>query len=239
MFRGSSPLARGLQREALRRTFGLGIIPARAGSTPRTGAARGTRPDHPRSRGVYPPLETTSPGQQGSSPLARGLPPVGELDLLLAGIIPARAGSTGCRMTLRRALGDHPRSRGVYGYELRSVDRSVGSSPLARGLPPDLQGLRMTSRIIPARAGSTLRSWTWGGGTPDHPRSRGVYLSWGPPTPQVVGSSPLARGLRRPQRGCVLVVRIIPARAGSTAAGSSRPPCGPDHPRSRGVYSAP
>ena len=52
--------------------------------------------------------------------------------------------------------------------------------------------------IIPARAGFTLRDalavFYW----EDHPRSRGVYVTgyWWPAVR--AGSSPLARGLRRP-----------------------------------------
>ena len=55
---------------------------------------------------------------------------------------------------------------------------------------------------------------------------------------QPIGSSPLARGLRRrpphPRRG----TRIIPARAGFTGVTARRLTGGGDHPRSRGVYGA-
>ena len=70
-------------------------------------------------------------------------------------IIPARAGSTDrccCRPTM---LTDHPRSRGVYARPAVFIIGKVGSSPLARGLPP-------TCRLTP-------------GLSQDHPRSRGVY----------------------------------------------------------------
>ena len=52
------------------------------------------------------------------------------------------------------------------------------------------------------------------------------------------GSSPLARGLRPGADGFAVHGRIIPARAGFTAASRLRPPVVPDHPRSRGVYAA-
>ena len=52
--RGSSPLARGLPERPDDETYTARIIPARAGFT-RTPAPRpAPRPDHPRSRGVYP-----------------------------------------------------------------------------------------------------------------------------------------------------------------------------------------
>ena len=71
----------------------------------------------------------------------------------------------------------------------------------------------------------------------DHPRSRGVYGSVSGVSTTCPGSSPLARGLRTSARARSRRSRIIPARAGFTAAqrGSLHRP--PDHPRSRGVYS--
>ena len=51
-------------------------------------------PDHPRSRGVYIRRVDRDAEQLGSSPLARGLLPVGVPDADRLGIIPARAGFT-------------------------------------------------------------------------------------------------------------------------------------------------
>ena len=53
-----------------------------------------------------------------------------------------------------------------------------------------------------------------------------------------VGSSPLARGLRSRHWRSSGRLRIIPARAGFTATHRRRLRPGPDHPRSRGVYSS-
>ena len=50
---GSSPLARGLLAQTLRNACSDGIIPARAGFTPRRMRRRASSGDHPRSRGVY------------------------------------------------------------------------------------------------------------------------------------------------------------------------------------------
>ena len=73
---------------------------------------------------------------RGSSPLARGLPPV-----------PHLGGSV---------LVDHPRSRGVYLDENPDADADLGSSPLARGLRFGTADPCSRHRIIPARAGFTL-----------------------------------------------------------------------------------
>ena len=92
--------------------------------------------------------------------------------------------------------------------------------------------------IIPARAGFTGDSSRRARLLVDHPRSRGVYRSvkWG--ASHWRGSSPLARGLPRGCPSHLLLLGIIPARAGFTSvlvrAGSGAE----DHPRSRGVYHA-
>ena len=135
--------------------------------------------------------------------------------------------------------------------------RSTGSSPLARGLRVgDDIGVGAVG-IIPARAGFTNFDPLHRRGPGDHPRSRGVYsytpsisIDWGGIIPAragftstarsarsaMIGSSPLARGLRHLSGSALLPGRIIPARAGFTRPGrpvSGRPG---DHPRSRGVY---
>ena len=111
---------------------------------------------------------------------------------------------------------DCPRSRGVYMPRQGTRACRHGSSPLARGLhvhgPDAVAGVR----IIPARAGFTPAASPPGGGPSDHPRSRGVYVSYFFSGTLVHGSSPLARGLRW---GCYRRARkpgIIPARAGFT-----------------------
>ena len=92
--RGSSPLARGLHRSGCFQWRVRGIIPARAGFTPRPGPNLAHHQDHPRSRGVYRLPAQRAPSPEGSSPLARGLRG-----------LPRHHGA---------AAPDHPRSRGVY-----------------------------------------------------------------------------------------------------------------------------
>ena len=115
-------------------------------------------------------------------------------------------------------VGDHPRTRGVYGD---GQGEAVGEL-----------------RIIPAHAGFTARflrkSSHWG----DHPRTRGVYV----PLPQdhaaVTGSSPHTRGLPNRPLSVDFADGIIPAHAGFTPRTSARRPWWADHPRTRGVYWA-
>ena len=91
--------------------------------------------------------------------------------------------------------GDHPRSRGVYIWLSAPVIESVGSSPLARGLPNASSGPHTGARIIPARAGFTPTEGSTPVGSGDHPRSRGVYTCFSIARMRSAGSSPLARGL--------------------------------------------
>ena len=192
------------------------IIPARAGFTRCLRTEIGCSSDHPRSRGVYSDLVRNKFPSGGSSPLARGLP---EPSSATPGPTP-----------------DHPRSRGVYAATDSSVALQAGSSPLARGLLLVLLVLVLDARIIPARAGFTSKSDSSSHATKDHPRSRGVYTYRSVSGEMPVGSSPLARGLRRLLRLLVGPSGIIPARAGFTTPPARGGGFRGDHPRSRGVY---
>ena len=193
---GSSPLARGLPCIIRELFLRRGIIPARAGFTALRPSHAGPRRDHPRSRGVYGNGAIISGCLYGSSPLARGLRRRNHPRQPVMGIIPARAGFT--RPIARRGFGssDHPRSRGVYGRATAPQDDRVGSSPLARGLLVPGGAVFAVVRIIPARAGFTCEADQLHYQHGDHPPSRGVYPAISPHRCSVLGSSPLARGLR-------------------------------------------
>ena len=233
---GSSPLARGLPGEYRLRRARLRIIPARAGFTRRRSRPACGSWDHPRSRGVYGRVRDPHGAPAGSSPLARGLRGSVSWTTAQQGIIPARAGFTNSRTFRRPGRQDHPRSRGVYASAAASSAVPPGSSPLARGLPVDDADSAGEPGIIPARAGFTASASTAPSGPPDHPRSRGVYLTRGAASRWFRGSSPLARGLL-PVRGLDDGEHgIIPARAGFTSSGTRSTASSEDHPRSRGVY---
>ena len=152
----------------------------------------------------------------GSSPLARGLRRDDAPDRVPGGIIPARAGFTSLGPAGMILSWDHPRSRGVYETLHPATLTVLGSSPLARGLPLRPPLLSGRAGIIPARAGFTIPSFGYPKLSPDHPRSRGVYVSGPSSLANPSGSSPLARGLLSPSPACGARHRIIPARAGFT-----------------------
>ena len=234
---GSSPLARGLRSATRWRRRFTGIIPARAGFTDDTAPITLVSTDHPRSRGVYVTPRVMAYRCTGSSPLARGLRFVVCGGRERCGIIPARAGFTCLGVHRFPRSWDHPRSRGVYRLRGENWAQLPGSSPLARGLPGSVHREYPESGIIPARAGFTINRGSMPLGSPDHPRSRGVYSC--ETTPQILtcGSSPLARGLLIVTDFVDSEQWIIPARAGFTGYASGGHFRGPDHPRSRGVYA--
>ena len=238
MVQGSSPLARGLQRILLQVQKHVRIIPARAGFTTIAGPPIALTQDHPRSRGVYCVRVDEYLSVLGSSPLARGLPSRRTRQAKTIRIIPARAGFTSDASERRAAGWDHPRSRGVYNLAWDEMMDGWGSSPLARGLLVRRRAAAPIRRIIPARAGFTGRGSPSYLDSGDHPRSRGVYGGHTYTVQQTEGSSPLARGLPRRPWTSRTGRRIIPARAGFTHCPGRASSPRPDHPRSRGVYSA-
>ena len=171
---GSSPLVRG-QRRFYHSTQLYGrIIPARAGPTSPCPLYRPQAPDHPRSCGANAIAGVYDKIHLGSSPLVRGQQANTYGSQTTARIIPARAGPTYRGTTSGGTGSDHPRSCGANGQVRVHFNDAFGSSPLVRGQPHALQGLQVTGRIIPARAGPTHpgygRTRTW----PDHPRSCGA-----------------------------------------------------------------
>ena len=157
---------------------------------------------------------------------------------LLAGIIPAYAGSTADGHTGFAIVRDHPRIRGEHVMPSRNVNGVTGSSPHTRGALDLLEILPFDDGIIPAYAGSTrLRPGNvephW-----DHPRIRGEH--WRPSSAKrvSVGSSPHTRGARECGESNVAGAGIIPAYAGSTPDWRGSIHREKDHPRIRGEHTS-
>ena len=152
---GSSPLARGTPLADLIAPPAPGLIPARAGNTgrPTTDSPRAWA--HPRSRGEHPEFPAGRAACRGSSPLARGTPHRKRSSVLLAGLIPARAGNTRAARAGTGGYKAHPRSRGEHYPSVLLLLRLRGSSPLARGTPNAVDAAKPAPGLIPARAGNT------------------------------------------------------------------------------------
>ena len=213
---GSSPLTRGAPVVRTTSASATRIIPAHAGSTPRSRSCVASRRDHPRSRGEHAPSAPLITCGQGSSPLTRGAPLVVLAGFRRLRIIPAHAGSTHDPARFVAAVRDHPRSRGEHVVVMPGGPDHWGSSPLTRGAHTRHPPTQRVTRIIPAHAGSTNAQVPRRLRLPDHPRSRGEHSRRRRCRACENGSSPLTRGAQLealpsyPRRG------IIPAHAGST-----------------------
>ena len=217
---GSSPLVRGQHRLVREQHHRIRIIPARAGPTPCSPTARTPATDHPRSCGANCGGYGGDDACDGSSPLVRGQPVNRSHCPFWWRIIPARAGPTSSERHAPSTMTDHPRSCGANAVGLISAPFRGGSSPLVRGQPPAglsaisprgssplVRGQRYHQnqksaqrRIIPARAGPTVRLRHRSRGRADHPRSCGANSLVQAQPQEATGSSPLVRGQPRGNR---------------------------------------
>ncbi len=155
---GSSPRVRGAVGNHRLVVVLHGIIPARAGGSKAVRAVGFLEGDHPRACGEQRLISVAVLSLSGSSPRVRGA--VGVVDMLsdVTGIIPARAGSSFFFCSGSVPSRDHPRACGEQNNGTKSYLGFSGSSPRVRGAVQDAQPLAAQHGIIPARAGSSLRS---------------------------------------------------------------------------------
>ena len=133
------------------------IIPARAGQTWNWRHPPTTTPDHPRACGANLIVSATHTRNVGSSPRVRGKHGLRVSDHVSLRIIPARAGQTRVSVSGLTSTEDHPRACGANCWALTRVTNTAGSSPRVRGKLHGGFHEVAPSRIIPARAGQTVR----------------------------------------------------------------------------------
>ena len=233
----------------------IGIIPARAGSSPRPSFECLAVGDHPRACGEQ---FTTSAGTiigWGSSPRVRGAAGNKLVSFSFVGIIPARAGSRRSTDTQKNGERDHPRACGEQVATDDCTTDTEGSSPRVRGAVSGTPLTQTPTRIIPARAGSSCWNQLWGIVSRDHPRACGEQVATDDCTTDTEGIIPARAGSRRtcchasaasmgssPRvRGAVVasstecaILGIIPARAGSSGLLGRPLQWHRDHPRACG-----
>ena len=191
------------------------IIPARAGQTSRAPTPKTRTTDHPRACGANFEKTRLRMINPGSSPRVRGkLVAVDQADDRVR-IIPARAGQTNRVRTYNRHTADHPRACGANALAGDPHNWKDGSSPRVRG------------KRLPWRSGT--------GRISDHPRACGANGIECAHRTCRHGSSPRVRGKRYRMCSSNVPTRIIPARAGQTAAAAASPWAWPDHPRACGA----
>ena len=194
-YKGSLPLARGIQLIRNEIVLHAGITPACAGNTLCPSMSTANNEDHPRLRGEYPKITKFTDKIFKSPPLARGIPPAGRTDRNRTGITPACAGNTLLLVHRIFRRQDHPRLRGEYKRRNRSLHGTRGSPPLARGIRRRSLWSGDFSRITPACAGNTHQPSQLTQLSRDHPRLRGEYCCPIYSSGTRSGSPPLARGI--------------------------------------------
>ena len=213
---GSSPRARGTRLSQRAMGYTYRFIPASAGNTNFTQAAKFWYTVHPRERGEHESGVAGGALHAGSSPRARGTllnhPGAGLRDRF----IPASAGNTVAPRPARSATAVHPRERGEHGGEGNAPVIPSGSSPRARGTREQILPELRPYRFIPASAGNTHGCGRARGPRPVHPRERGEHLADAEAGHLQAGSSPRARGTRLTSVRRPPSRRFIPASAGNT-----------------------
>ena len=231
---GSSPRVRGKLPRPDRRVRSHGLIPARAGKTPRPARSTACAWAHPRACGENAAIGSRLNFVAGSSPRVRGkhgLVPGGDE---VAGLIPARAGKTAGLALRPRRPKAHPRACGENVREVSLTAIPAGSSPRVRGKRVSPSPHPPIPRLIPARAGKTPCRTPESGGLRAHPRACGENGDVLGALPGRAGSSPRVRGKPNIDDLSHHIFRLIPARAGKTHGAAVKCGHGAAHPRACG-----
>ena len=146
--RGTLESATGSQRD-------VGIIPADAGNTVKSGGFEVAPEDYPRGCGEHDAHTMRQRVSEGSSPRMRGTPGPSRSARAYPGIIPADAGNTPASPKRTGHPGDHPRGCREHGSRQTLLLRQRGSSPRMRGTRQRLTDVNNIRGIIPADAGNT------------------------------------------------------------------------------------
>ena len=252
---GSSPRGRGKRNCSRGRRQRERLIPARAGKTSAERCGQASKTAHPRAGGENATVQEVGCHMLGSSPRGRGKRVGAITRARLPRLIPARAGKTSgvCVCTfVHRA---HPRAGGENHTLMTDLQTRADSSPRGRGKHKLGSSCHFRGLAHPRAGGENFISRTCdtmrGGSSPRgrgkhklgsschfrglaHPRAGGENFISRTCDTMRGGSSPRGRGKPLPVRRVVLVLRLIPARAGKTCAFRYQRSHGWAHPRAGG-----
>ena len=231
---GSSPHARGTPGELVQDLVTARFIPAYAGNASGPHDASGSCAVHPRIRGERKSSLLSEPSLLGSSPHARGTRSKILDALLRHRFIPACEGNAAARRGNWPRQTVHPRMRGERSRMFGVTASLSGSSPHARGTPPDTRGLLLAFRFIPACAGNATAWNQRQAFLSVHPRMRGERFVAVTGCVAILGSSPHARGTPAAVGRVDGRRRFIPACAGNARQQTCVAAASPVHPRMRG-----
>ena len=213
---GSSPRVRGKLDQHVDGHPVRGLIPARAGKTPRSTTTCYPMAAHPRACGENAFSTGAGLGGLGSSPRVRGKRVFDRGGARRVGLIPARAGKTCPQSSRGSSRTAHPRACGENCASVTKSPSGSGSSPRVRGKLHTMYFLHSTGGLIPARAGKTGPPPASPPSPRAHPRACGENMrELGHKYPNQ-GSSPRVRGKHSVPAAPPVVPGLIPARAGKT-----------------------
>ncbi len=209
-----SPHARGWSPVAPGATPSGSLLPARAGMVPARSASATWRVAAPRTRGDGPSTGKTTSKRPPCSPHARGWSLPGVVLHVRGVLLPARAGMvppsgrfSARSMTAPRTRGDGPEYRDA-------VAKNDLCSPHARGWSHPRRPRRLTSALLPARAGMVPAPRRGCRSVHAAPRACGDGPESASPAGAVPDCSPRMRGWPRRFLQQELTEGLLPARTG-------------------------
>ena len=135
--------------------------------------------EHPRACGENPPPSPPSRPTLGTSPRMRGKPCSNMMVSFLYRNIPAHAGKTCPRRTIRKPYQEHPRACGENCLTCSNMMIVSGTSPRMRGKPAAYAIVNPRDRNIPAHAGKTTGGDDGVITITEHPRACGENINDG------------------------------------------------------------
>ena len=132
------------------------------------------------------------------------------------------------------SLRDHPHACGDKLYRLYQVLGFLGSSPRVWGQVMPSITFPVKDGIIPTRVGTRPKKVTKKMVDEDHPHACGDKEKSNENKRKKVGSSPRVWGQVCPYKNCLIPVRIIPTRVGTSSAMDSCDTASKDHPHACG-----
>ena len=212
---GSSPCVWGQVNLLTESPEKIRIIPMRVGTSQFSFRQLFFRQDHPHACGDKRPCVLLQFPLAGSSPCVWGQGKLDNGNVITAGIIPMRVGTSPYNQQPPQVAEDHPHACGDKLRFTPFLSLSIGSSPCVWGQDDKSVPEGTAEGIIPMRVGTSCLSVLYHRFFQDHPHACGDKVSVNSVNSFALGSSPCVWG--QVQIGGIIIIsdRIIPMRVGT------------------------